>query len=120
MSVKFRSAILGLEMGASILWTPGEMRSLCRKNHVHKIPRFGGGGYFGFWGGGECRFYFYGRADFSDFNVGARARRPSSDPWSYHARLVEIVSQNSFVVVFMGGIAQLGCTPKGAYGNRAF
>ena len=26
-----------------------------------------GGGYFGFWGkGGECRFYFYGRADFSD------------------------------------------------------
>ena len=23
-----------------------------------------GGGYFGF-GGGKCRFYFYGRADFS-------------------------------------------------------
>ena len=28
----------------------------------------GGGGYFGFWGGGECRFYFYGRADFSEFD----------------------------------------------------
>ena len=42
------------------------MRSFCRKTHVHKIPRFRGGGYFGFWGGGECRFYFYGRADFSD------------------------------------------------------
>ena len=25
----------------------------------------GGGGYFGFWGG-ECRFYFYGREDFSE------------------------------------------------------
>ena len=27
-----------------------------------------GGGYFGFrgGGGGKCRFYFYGRADFSD------------------------------------------------------
>ena len=25
-----------------------------------------GGGYFGFWGGGGCRFYFYGRADFSE------------------------------------------------------
>ena len=25
-----------------------------------------GGGYFGFLRGGECRFYFYGRADFSD------------------------------------------------------
>ena len=27
-----------------------------------------GGGYFGFLGGwGECRFYFYGREDFSEF-----------------------------------------------------
>ena len=34
------------------------------KNRVHEIPRFRGG-YFGFFfGGGECRFYFYGRADF--------------------------------------------------------
>ena len=28
------------------------MRPFCRKTHVHKIPRFRGGGYFGFWGGG--------------------------------------------------------------------
>ena len=30
-----------------------------------KFPLF----WAGFWGGGggECRFYFYGRADFSDF-----------------------------------------------------
>ena len=37
------------------------------ETHVHKIPRFRGGGVF--WvlgGGGECRFYFYGRANFSD------------------------------------------------------
>ena len=34
------------------------MRPFCRKNHVHKIPRFRGG-YFGFWGGeGKCRFLF--------------------------------------------------------------
>ena len=41
------------------------------KAHVHKIPRFGGVGVFWvfFWGGGECRFYFYGRADFSDTTV---------------------------------------------------
>ena len=31
------------------------------KTRVHKIPPFRGGV-----GGGECRFYFYGRADFSD------------------------------------------------------
>ena len=38
------------------------------KTQVHKIPRFGGGGVLGFGGaGGECRFYFYGREDFSDF-----------------------------------------------------
>ena len=40
------------------------MRSFCRKNPVHKIPRFRGG----FFGGGECRFYFYGREDFSEMN----------------------------------------------------
>ena len=28
-----------------------------------------GGGYFGCLGGGECRFYFYGRADFSETSV---------------------------------------------------
>ena len=67
VSIKFVSAILGPEMAAPILWTPGKMRSFCRKTCVHKIPRFRGGGYFGFWGGGgECRFYFYGRADFSE------------------------------------------------------
>ena len=26
----------------------------------------GGGGILGLGGGGECRFYFYGRADFSE------------------------------------------------------
>ena len=51
MSIKFLSAILGPEMGASILWTPGKMRSFCRrKTHVHKIPRLRG--YFGFFLGG--------------------------------------------------------------------
>ena len=73
VSVKFLSAILGPEMGASILWTPGKMRPFCRKSHVHKIPRFrGGGGISGFarGGGGECRFYFYGREDFSEKNLG--------------------------------------------------
>ena len=60
------------------------MRSFCRKNHVRKIPPFRGGS---FGGGGECPFCFYGRADFSD---------------SYRAIPVAIVSQNSFVLVFVG------------------
>ena len=29
-----------------------KLRPFCRKSHVHKIPRFRGGGYFGFFGGG--------------------------------------------------------------------
>ena len=45
-----------------------KMRSFCRNNHVHKIPRLGGGGILGFGGEGQCRFYFYGRADFSEFH----------------------------------------------------
>ena len=61
MSVKFLSAILGPEMAAPILWTPGKMRSFCRKSHVHKIPRLGGGGILGFfWGGGKADFIFMG------------------------------------------------------------
>ena len=57
MSVKFVSAILGPEMGAPILWTPGKMRSFCRKNHVRKIPLFWGGFC---WGGGSADFIFMG------------------------------------------------------------
>ena len=52
-------------MGASILWTPGKMRSFCRKNHVHKIPRFRGGvfGFF-FWGGGVPILFLWERGFF--------------------------------------------------------
>ena len=56
VSVKFVSAILGPEMAAPILWTPGKMRSFCRKTYVHKIPRFMGG----FGGGGSADFIFMG------------------------------------------------------------
>ena len=50
-------AILGPEMGAPILWTPGKTRSFSRKNHVRKIPLFLGG----FWGGGgSADFIFMG------------------------------------------------------------
>ena len=59
------SAILGPEMAAPILWTPGKYAFFLQKNlHVHKIPRFGGG--FWVWGGGGGRFYFYGHGDFSE------------------------------------------------------
>ena len=69
MSVKFVSAILGPETAAPILSTPEKKkRSFCGKTHVHKIPRFRGGGGV-FWvlgGGGSADFIFMGRADFSD------------------------------------------------------
>ena len=70
VSVKFLSAILGPEMAAPILWTPGKMPSFCRRTSMSiKFFVFWGGG--GFWvlrGGGGCRFYFYGRGDFSEFS----------------------------------------------------
>ena len=65
----FLPAILGPGMGAPILWAPGKIAFFLQENrHAHKIPRFkGGGGLLGFFlGGGKCRFYFYGREDFSD------------------------------------------------------
>ena len=65
VSVKFVSAILGPEMGAPILWTPGKKCVLSAgKNHVRKIPLIWV--FFFLGGGGKCRFYFYGRADFSE------------------------------------------------------
>ena len=65
VSVKFVSAILGPEMAAPILWTPGKNAFFLQEKPVSvKFLVLGGGGYFGF-GGGECRFYFYGRGDFS-------------------------------------------------------
>ena len=67
MSVKFVSAILGPEMAAPIVWTPGKMRSCCRKTHVHKIPRFRGG----FWGGGgSADFIFMGARIFLIYGQG--------------------------------------------------
>ena len=62
MSVKCLSAILGPEMGASILWMPGKCALSAGKTHVHKIPRLsGGGGVFWVLGeGGSADFIFMG------------------------------------------------------------
>ena len=65
MSVKFLSAILGPEMAVPILWTHGEKASVLQEKPVSIRFLVLGGGYFGF-GGGKCRFYFYGRGDFSE------------------------------------------------------
>ena len=74
--VKFVSAILGPEMAAPILWTPGKMRSFCRKNHVRKIPLFWG--WFG-GGGGSADFIFMGARIFLSEQKRPGAKRPSSD-----------------------------------------
>ena len=64
MSVKCLSAILGPEMGASILWTPVKMRSFCR------------GGVF--WvlggGGGVTILFLWARGFFLIFFVHSRKR----------------------------------------------
>ena len=65
----FVSAILGPEMAAPILWTPGKMPSFCRKTYVHKIPRFRGGGIFWVWGGGSADFIFMGAGIFLNLAI---------------------------------------------------
>ena len=85
MYVKFLSAILGPEMGASILWTPGKMRSFCRKKtHVHKIPHFRGGGYFGFWGGGGVPILFLWARGFFWFYPAHHLKSPEPGDFSRH------------------------------------
>ena len=59
VSVKFASAIPGPEMAVPILWTPGKMRSFCRKKPMSiKFLLLGGGGIWGFFGGGSAYFIF--------------------------------------------------------------
>ena len=78
MSVKPVSAILEPETAAPILWTPGKMRSFCRKTYVHKIPRFRGGGILGLGGGGG------GSADF--IFMGARIFLTRTDTFRAHTK----------------------------------
>ena len=68
VSVKILSAILGPEMAAPILRAPRISVFFLQKNlHVHKIPRFRGGGVFWVWcegGGGSADFIFMGAGTF--------------------------------------------------------
>ena len=65
VSVKFVSAILWPEMAAPIFMDTCKKCVLSAGKTMSVKFRFFGGGVFG-GGGGECRFYFYGRADFSE------------------------------------------------------
>ena len=54
-------------MAAPILWTPGKNAFFLQEKPLSiKFLVLGGGDILGFFWGGECRFYFYGREDFSD------------------------------------------------------
>ena len=60
------SAILGPEMAAPILWTPGISAFFLQENlHVHRFLVLGGEGVFWFWGGGgSADFMFMGAGIF--------------------------------------------------------
>ena len=62
VSVKFLSAILGPEIGAPVLWTPGKKCVLSAGKPMSiKFLVLGGGGILGFWGGGgSADFIFMG------------------------------------------------------------
>ena len=65
MSVKFVSAILGPEIAAPILWTPGKIAFFLQENrYVRKIPRFRGGGYFRLGGERSADFIVMGAGIF--------------------------------------------------------
>ena len=67
MSVKCLSAILGLEMGCVNFMDAWKNAFFLQEKPMSiKFLVLGGGGVFWVFGGGECRFYFYGRADSSD------------------------------------------------------
>ena len=63
---KIRVRNSGPETAAPILWTPRISAFFLQENlHVHKIPRFGGGGeILGLGGGGSADFIFMGAGIF--------------------------------------------------------
>ena len=68
-----------------------------------KFLLLGGGGFgvLGFWGGGECRFYFYGRADFSD-NLQCTETRLAQRGFRPFSSLTEAINR---------GVSKPGCFP---------
>ena len=82
VSVKFVSAILGPEMGGCANFMDTWKNAFCRKKPMSIKFLVLGGGYFGFLGGGgKCRFYFYGRADFSEFSQEPKAEPEPPEPF---------------------------------------
>ena len=82
VSVKFVSAILGPEIGAPILWTPGKNAFFLQEKPVSTKFLVLGGGILGLGGGrGKCRFYFYGRGDFSDLSPSEKGQESPTTVW---------------------------------------
>ena len=75
VSVKFVSAILGPEMGAPILWTPGKNEFFLQENPMSiKFLVLGGGVFWVFWGGGSADFIFMGARIFLNGPGGGRKK----------------------------------------------
>ena len=73
---------------------PEKMRSFCRKNHVHKIPRFRGGVFWVLGGGGSADFIFMGARIFLNLCKVCRSAAvkfsPETVPGSCHGKCREI------------------------------
>ena len=82
MSVKFVSAILGPEMAAPILWTPGKKKNILSAGKPMSIKFCVlGGGFGGVWGGGSADFIFMGARIFlsqTQENTGANENQQKS------------------------------------------
>ena len=85
-------------MAAPILWTPGKSAFFLQENlHVHKIPRFLGGGNFGLGGGG-------GSADFIFMGAGIFLSLFKKLMWhgQFATRFARIDSRESFATETRG------------------
>ena len=119
MSIKFLSAILGPETGASILWTPGKNALFLQENHVHKkFLVLGGGGILGFFGGGSADFIFMGVRIFLTFKCSSsialhpRLKAPVA-PVALELPGVSHVKQPPADIIFMGARIFLMKKPSG-------
>ena len=72
-----------------------------------KLLVLGGGGILGF-GGGECRFYFYGREDFSEFLVGATKNGRVFGGWGAKA----LCRQSLYIYIYICALPVVRHSPR--------
>ena len=118
-------------MAAPTLWAPGIFWLFLQEEHrfVQIIPRFGGGvfRYFLGGGGGKCELYFYGRGDFSEILLSTSMTNHPSKMLNCYRYCCPTASDTPRVMNIRAFLSRTSAQPKNTFfscapsdGEKAF